>query len=155
MWTRSAFIGVSDDEAPVLWCPVLSCPLAPEGFMARQLASSTLQRLERRLESERIRLATILDEIDRQREARRLAESASEHNPDPDNADGGSHALEMEMDISVEQNAKELLEKVLHAQDRMQKGLYGTCEITGDPIPVSRLEALPYATMTVEAASQR
>jgi DnaK suppressor protein len=123
--------------------------------MARQLASSTLQRLERRLEAERVRLTTILDEIDRQREVRRLAESASDHNPDPDNADGGSHALEMEMDISVEQNAKELLEKVLHAQDRMQKGLYGTCEITGDPIPVARLEALPYATMTVEAASQR
>ena len=134
---------------------VLSCPLASEGFMARQLATSTLQRLERRLEAERIRLTTILEEIDRLREARRLAESASDHNPDPDNADGGSHALEMEMDISVEQNAKELLEKVLHAQDRMQKGLYGICEITGDPIPVARLEALPYATMTVEAASQR
>ena len=152
---QHTFGGAFDDEAPISARPVLSCPLASEGFMARQLATSTLQRLERRLEAERIRLTTILDEIDRQREARRLAESASDHNPDPDNADGGSHALEMEMDISVEQNAKELLEKVLHAQDRMEKGLYGTCEITGDPIPVARLEALPYATMTVEAASQR
>jgi DnaK suppressor protein len=123
--------------------------------MGRQLAPSTLQRLERRLEGERVRLATILEEIDRQRGARRLAEGASDHNPDSENADGGSHALEMEMDISVEQNAKELLAKVLHAQDRMQKGLYGTCEITGEPIPVARLEALPYATMTVEAATQR
>ncbi len=123
--------------------------------MARQLAASTLQRLERRLEGERVRLATILEEIDRQREMRRLAESASDHNPESENADGGSHALEMEMDISIEQNAKELLEKVLHAQDRMQKGLYGTCEITGDPIRVARLEALPYATTTVKAASQR
>ena len=149
------FGGAFVDEVPISTQPVLSCSLASEGFMARQLAASTLQRLERRLEAERIRLTTILDEIDRQREARRLSESASDHNPDPDNADWGSHALEMEMDISVEQNAKELLEKVLHAQDRMQKGLYGTCEITGDPIPVARLEALPYATMTVEAASQR
>jgi DnaK suppressor protein len=123
--------------------------------MARQLAASTLQRLERRLEGERVRLATILEEIDRQREMRRLAESASDHNPESENADGGSHALEMEMDISIEQNAKELLEKVLHAQDRMQKGLYGTCELTGNPIPVARLEALPYATTTVKAASQR
>ena len=123
--------------------------------MARQLAASTLERLERKLEGERVRLVSILEEIDRQRELRRLAEGASEHNPDSENADGGSHALEMEMDISVEQNAKELLEKVIHAQDRMQKGLYGTCEITGDPIPLARLEALPYATMTVEAASQR
>jgi DnaK suppressor protein len=114
-----------------------------------------LERLERRLENEQARLTAILEEIDRQREAGRLAESASEHNPDPDNADGGSLALEMEMDVSVEQNAKQLLEKVLHARDRMEKGLYGTCEVTGDPIPVARLEALPYATTTVEAASRR
>jgi RNA polymerase-binding transcription factor DksA len=123
--------------------------------MARQLAPSTLRRLERRLAEERERLETMLEEIDRQREAGRLAESASEHNPDPENADGGSLALEMEMDISVEQNARELLEKVLHAQDRMEKGLYGICEVTGEPIPVARLDALPYATTTVEAASRR
>ncbi|MEN8233533.1 MAG: TraR/DksA C4-type zinc finger protein [Actinomycetota bacterium] len=123
--------------------------------MARQLAPSTLERFRRRLEDERERLEGMLEEIDRQREAGRLAESASEHNPDPDNADGGSLALEMEMDISIEENAKELLTKVLHAQDRMEKGLYGICEVTEDPIPVARLDALPYATTTVEAASRR
>ncbi|MEA3503291.1 MAG: TraR/DksA C4-type zinc finger protein [Actinomycetota bacterium] len=123
--------------------------------MARELAPSTLERFARKLEDERTRLMAILEEIDQQREAGRLAESASEHNPDPGNADGGSIALEMEMDVSVEQNAKHLLEKVLHAQDRMEKGLYGICEVTEDPIPVARLEALPYATTTVEAAGRR
>jgi len=121
--------------------------------MGRQLASSTLQRLAAKLEDEQARLADILREIEERREAGRLAEGAAEHNPDPDNADGGSLALEMEMDISVEQNTKELLERVLHAQDRMEKGLYGICEVTGEPIPVARLEALPYATTTVEAAN--
>ena len=122
--------------------------------MVRQLAPSTLERLARKLEEERLRLVAILADIDERREAGRLAEGAAEHNPDPENADGGSLALEMEMDISVEQNTKELLEKVLHAQDRMQKGLYGICEVTGQPIPVARLEALPYATTTVEAATR-
>lgn len=123
--------------------------------MSRELAPSTLQRLERRLENERERLVAILEEIERQREAGQLAKSASEHNPDPDNVDGGAIALEMGMEVSVEQNARMLLEKVHHAQDRIEKGLYGTCEITGDPIPVVRLEALPYATTTVGAASRR
>ncbi len=123
--------------------------------MVRELAPATMQRLKRKLEDERVHLVAILEEIDRQREAGRLAESASEHNPDPDNADGGSIALEMEMDVSVEENTKRLLEKVRHAQDRMEKGLYGICEITGNPIPLARLEALPYATTTVEAASRR
>jgi RNA polymerase-binding transcription factor DksA len=36
----------------------------------------------------------------------------------------------------------------------MEKGVYGICEVTGKPIPVMRLEALPYATTTVEAAER-
>jgi len=34
----------------------------------------------------------------------------------------------------------------------MERGVYGTCEVTGEPIPVARLEALPYATTVVEWA---
>ena len=122
--------------------------------MARKLAQSTLDRLAERLEAERARLESLIDEFEREREASRLAESSSEHNADPDNADGGSLAFEMEMDISVQQNASDLLNKVKHAQDRMEKGLYGICEVTGKPIPVARLEALPYATTVVEAAQR-
>jgi len=122
--------------------------------MARKLAKSTLKRLEARLEEERLRLEAVIEEFEMQREASRLAESSSEHNADPENADGGSLAFEMEMDLSMEQNAKDLLVKVEHAQDRMQKGLYGTCEVTSKPIPVARLEALPYATTVVEVAER-
>jgi DnaK suppressor protein len=122
--------------------------------MARQLAKSTIQRLGRRLEAERLRLLEIIDEFDRQRELSRLAETGSEHNADPDNADGGSLAFEMEMDLSIEQNAKDLLDKVLHAQQRMDEGTYGTCEVSGKPIPLARLEALPYATTRVEYADR-
>ena len=122
--------------------------------MARTLAKSTLDRLARRLEDERVRLEALIEDFEREREASRLAESSSEHNADPENADGGSLAFEMEMDLSIQQNAVELLEKVKHAQDRMEKGLYGTCEVTGKPIPVARLEALPYATTVVEAAGR-
>ena len=121
--------------------------------MARKLAKSTLERLARKLDGERDRLEEVIAEFERQREASRLAESSSEHNADPDNADGGSLAFEMEMDFSVEQNARELLGKVKHAQARMDQGLYGTCEVSGKPIPRARLEALPYATTTVEWAN--
>ena len=122
--------------------------------MVRKLAKSTLDRFGEKLRAERERLEEIIEEVEQQREAGKLAEAASEHNADPGNADGGSLALEMEMDISVEQNAKELLEKIIHAQDRMEKGIYGICEMTGKAIPLARLEALPYATTTVEAAAR-
>lgn len=122
--------------------------------MARKLAQSTLARLARKLADERERLEAIVEEFELQREQSRLTETASEHNADPDNADGGSLAFEMEMDLSVEQNTKSLLDKVSRAEARMEAGKYGICEISGRPIPVARLEALPYATTTVEYADR-
>jgi len=122
--------------------------------VARKLAKSTMKRLREKLEAERARLEEIIGEYDKMRELSRLAETGSEHNADPNNADGGSLAFEMEMDLSVQQNSRELLAKVLHALDRMDQGTYGTCEVSGKPIPIARLEALPYATTLVEWANK-
>jgi RNA polymerase-binding protein DksA len=120
--------------------------------MGRQLAKSTVERLRKKLKAEEARLEVIITEYERVFEDARLAETAAEHNADPNNADGGSLAFELEMDLSVQQNARELLKKVRHAIGRMERGVYGICEVTGDPIPVARLEALPYATTVVEWA---
>jgi RNA polymerase-binding protein DksA len=122
--------------------------------MSRELAPSTLERLGKKLQDERDRLERIIDDHEREREESRLAEASADRNADPDNVDGGAIEVEMEMDIAMVQNARDLLERVKHAQDRMKKGQYGICEVTGEPIPVARLEALPYATTTVEAANR-
>ncbi|MFO7699744.1 MAG: TraR/DksA C4-type zinc finger protein [Acidimicrobiia bacterium] len=122
--------------------------------MARQLSDSTLDRLRRKLAEERERLERIIDQHEREREESKLSEASADRSADPDNVDGGAIEVEMEMDIAMVQNARGLLERVKHAQDRMQKGLYGTCEVTGEPIPLARLDALPYATTTVEAANR-
>ena len=120
----------------------------------RKLATSTLKRLRGKLEAERDRLLEMIADLDREREQIRLAETASEHNADPDNADGGSLAFEIEMGLSKQENARELLGKVEKALERMSDGTYGICEATGKPIPLARLEALPYATTVVEWAGK-
>ncbi len=43
------------------------------------------------------------------------------------------------------------LAQIDKALDRMRNGSYGVCEVTGRPIPLARLQALPYATMCIEA----
>lgn len=121
--------------------------------MTRELAPSTLKKLQRKLQIERERLESIIEEHEREREESVIAIGSADRNADPDNVDGGAINVEIEMENATIQNARDMLGQVLHAQDRMKKGLYGTCEITGDPIPVARLEALPYATTTVAAAS--
>ena len=122
--------------------------------MARQLAASTLKRLERKLADERERLEKIIRDHERDRENAMLAEGPADRSPDPDNVDGGAIAVELETDRSVVQNSQDLLDAIFHAQERMEKGLYGICEVTGEPIPLARLEAIPYATTTVEAAQR-
>lgn len=43
------------------------------------------------------------------------------------------------------------LAQIENALERMRTGTYGICEVTGKPIPLARLQALPYATMCIEA----
>lgn len=122
--------------------------------MTRELAASTLEKLSRMLRVERGRLEHIIEEHEREREESVIAEGSADRNADPDNVDGGAINVEIGIDQATVQNARDLLARVLHAQDRMEKGLYGICEVTGEPIPLARLEALPYATTTVQAASR-
>lgn len=55
--------------------------------------------------------------------------------------------------ISMELSNKELniLKQVNRALEKIEESTYGCCDITGKEIPRKRLEAVPYAVMTVEA----
>jgi len=123
--------------------------------VSRQLASGTIDRLRNKLQEESDRLARLLDEHEQEREEARLAETAAERSPDPMTAEGGSMAFEYEKELSVDQNTADLLDKVEHALDRLERGEYGSCEVCGKPIPVARLEALPYVTLCVDCARER
>jgi len=49
----------------------------------------------------------------------------------------------------VEVEAREL-SQIDQALERMKVGQYGTCEACEKPIPLSRLQALPFVTMCIE-----
>lgn len=123
--------------------------------MARDLAKSTVQRFQTRLEEERERLSEVIREIEEEQEGVRLTETSSERSPDPNTAEGGSLAFEIEKELSLSRNAADLLTQVQEALVRIDEGTYGNCAGCGKPIPVARLEALPYASLCVECAAQR
>jgi RNA polymerase-binding transcription factor DksA len=120
--------------------------------LTRDLAKSTLERLRRKLDEEEARLLEVVEEFDKVFQEASMSSTSSEHSADLLSADGGSLALELEMDLSVLENAKALLVKVRAAKARMENGTYGVCAVSGKAIPVERLEALPYATTRVEYA---
>jgi len=56
-----------------------------------------------------------------------------------------------EMNAQLAELESRELAQIEKALERMEEGTYGICEITGKPIPLARLQALPYTTVRVEA----
>lgn len=67
-------------------------------------------------------------------------------------ADTASETYERELDEGIEEDAKEQLREVESALARIESGEYGTCTVCGKPIPVERLEAVPWTTLCIEDA---
>jgi RNA polymerase-binding transcription factor DksA len=49
---------------------------------------------------------------------------------------------------------QEVLFEIDAALRRIEKGTYGICELTNQPINIERLQALPYVRFTVRAQSE-
>lgn len=67
-----------------------------------------------------------------------------------DPADEGSNLYDRDRDLAAVENADRLLAKIDRALAKIEEGTYGLSDIDGTPIPVERLEAIPYAVTTVE-----
>ena len=120
--------------------------------MARKLSPNTINKLKKKLLAEREQLVAMLEQHQKERENLRISEASAERSPDPTSADGGSMAFELEKELTLDENTKHLLNQIDHALVLIKKKKYGNCENCGEPIPLARLEALPYATLRKECA---
>lgn len=97
----------------------------------------------------------------REREAqlRSNAGQTAEHLRDntiiPDMADRATIEEEHALELRTRDRERKLLKKVQEALQRLEKGDYGWCEETGDPIGIPRLLARPTATLSLEAQQRR
>lgn len=67
-----------------------------------------------------------------------------------DPADVGSSNFERDQEMSLAQNAREMLEQSQLALRLFDQGQYGLCEACGTPIGKARLQVFPRATMCVK-----
>jgi DnaK suppressor protein len=70
---------------------------------------------------------------------------------EPDIADRASTETNRSLELRTRDRARKLISKIDEALERIEDGSYGFCEETGEPIAISRLEARPIATLSVEA----
>ena len=68
-----------------------------------------------------------------------------------DEIDQALDAAQDELSSRLAEVESRELAQIENALERIRSGTYGTCEITGKPIPQTRLSALPYATLCIEA----
>ena len=69
---------------------------------------------------------------------------------DEESGEGDTIAVERGRDLALAAKALEMIEEIDHALSKFDGGTYGICEVSGEPIPQERLEAIPWAREKVE-----
>lgn len=66
-------------------------------------------------------------------------------------ADEGTDDSVRSVDLQLTNKELTILKQIDRAFEKMDEGTYGICDVSGDEIPIKRLEAIPYANMTVSS----
>lgn len=115
---------------------------------ATQLTPDEIERFREQLEGERDRLlATHSDTV-----PRRDVDAP----PEPaDAADIAEEERERTVSLSQADVDHDRLAQVTRALQKLDEGTYGLSDLTGDPIPLERLKAIPWATTNVDDPGAR
>ena len=111
-----------------------------------------LSQVRDELESEAVGLRAEIDKTAADM-ADRLSDSVRDAGDDE--ADAGTKTFERELEMSLAQNAQDLLDQGERARGRIDAGTYGVCESCGKAIGKARLQAFPRATLCVECKQRQ
>jgi RNA polymerase-binding transcription factor DksA len=117
-----------------------------------KLTKKELGDLRIRLEEEQAQLDTQLTSIVEDSVAIAQSELAGDVGTDDESTDAGTATSEREKDLSIENNVRDLLQKIDRALKRMNDGSYGVCDICGKNIEKARVKALPYVDLCIKDA---
>jgi DnaK suppressor protein len=81
---------------------------------------------------------------------RDIQETVQEESGVGDAGDESTRIYEREDETDANALDVETLEQVVRALARIDAGTYGVSEVSGKPIPIERLEAIPYAATLVD-----
>lgn len=121
------------------------------------LTEAQIESFKTRLEAERARLEEELASVGKKDE-----EQAGDWAPKTDDLDimeadrneTADRLEELEDNTAILNDLEIQLNRVHRALQKIEAGTYGRCEVSGEPIPLERLEANPAALTTVEHASK-
>ncbi len=83
-----------------------------------------------------------------------MSQSGSLSNLPQHMAEQGSDAYGQSLSLDLAAADRKLIKEIDEALKRINEGTYGVCEVTGKPIRKERLEELPWARYSIEAARE-
>ena len=101
---------------------------------AAKLTKPEIGDLEARLRTEHAELSDQLATIEDQTFAASQSDLSGDVGVDDESADAGTATFEREKELSIEQNVRDLIQKIERARKRVAAGTYGICERCGKPI---------------------
>ena len=69
-------------------------------------------------------------------------------------ADSGTDNFDRDFALSLLSSDQDAIYEIEEALKRLERGTFGTCELTGKAIPKARLEVIPWTRFTVDAQAQ-
>lgn len=110
------------------------------------LKKNEIAHFKARLEEMRVQITRSIDGAKKEVTAPDESKGYSQHS-----ADEGTDDFVKNVNLEVTSKEFGLLRQIDRALDKINDGTYGVCDISGEEIPIKRLEAVPYATMTVKS----
>ena len=108
------------------------------------LSADDIRRFQERLEGQRRELESRITTSDRG-----VQDTVQDEVGVGDFEDESSNLYERETELDDDARDRNELAQVQKALDRIKQGTYGLSEVSGKPIPIERLEAIPSATTLV------
>jgi DnaK suppressor protein len=119
---------------------------------AVKLTKNEVAELHTRLVGERDELQAQLATLEEDTFAVTQSDMSGDVGLDDESADAGTATFEREKDLSIENNVRDLLQKIERALKRVEAGTYGICDRCGKPIEKARIKALPYVDLCIKDA---
>ena len=132
------------------------CPLS--GFEVTpgpaNLGAKTLDRLRQKLIDEKQRLLHQADDLSAEAEQLAREREAGDTQFDEESGEGDTVNVERERDLLLSATARQVVEEIDDALDRMKRNKYGVCKPAGRKIALERLEAIPWAQVCVDCKAR-
>jgi len=110
------------------------------------LKKSDIETFKKRLIELRAEMTKLVQETSQDVKSDAESKGYSQHQ-----ADEGTDDFDRTISLQLTDKEIKIVRQIDRALEKIEEGTYGICDLSGEEIPIKRLDAIPYATMTVTA----